>query len=45
MGYFRFFFNTLQTFYRPVPYPMLKKEKNTKKSFKLQFMKSQKISR
>ena len=25
MGYFRFFFNTLQTFYRPVPYPMRKK--------------------
>ena len=30
MGYFRFFFYTLQTFYRPVPYPMRKK-KNYKK--------------
>ena len=38
------FFYTLQTFYRPVPYPMRKK-KVTKKSFKLLFMKSQKISR
>ena len=28
MGYFRFYFYTLQTFYRPVPYPMRKK--NTK---------------
>ena len=27
MGYFRFFFYTLQTFYRPVPYPMRKKKK------------------
>ena len=26
MGYFRFFFCTLQTFYRPVPYPMHKKK-------------------
>ena len=30
MGYFRFFFNTLQTFYRPVPYPM-RKNKTYKK--------------
>ena len=44
MGYFRFFFYKLQTFYRPEPYPMRKK-KFTKKSFKLLFMKSQKISR
>ena len=33
----------LQTFYRPVPYPMRKKKKITKKSFKLLFMKSQKF--
>ena len=26
MGYFRFLFYTLQTFYRPVPYPMHKKK-------------------
>ena len=29
MGYFRFFY-TLQTFYRPVPYPMRKKKTNKK---------------
>ena len=33
MVYFRFFFYILQTFYRPVPYPMRKKKKITKKSF------------
>ena len=27
MGYFKFFFYTLQTFYSPVPYPMRKKKK------------------
>ena len=27
MGYYRFFFYTLQTIYRPVPYPMSKKNK------------------
>ena len=32
MGYFRFFFFTLQTFYRPVPYPMRKKKKKLQKS-------------
>ena len=30
MGYFKFFF-TLQTFYRPIPYPMRKKKKIYKK--------------
>ena len=30
MGYFRFFFYKLQTFYRPVPYPMRKKKINKK---------------
>ena len=39
------FFYTLQTFHRPVPYPMRKKKNNKKKSFKLLLMKSQKISR
>ena len=43
MGYFRYFFYTLQTFYHPGPvsYPMREK-KNSKKSFKLLFMKSKK---
>ena len=31
MGYFRFFFYTLQTFYRPVPYPMRQKKKKINK--------------
>ena len=37
MGYFRLFFYTLQTFYRPVPYPMRKKkmQKNAKKCKKI----------
>ena len=43
MGYFIFSFYTLRTFYRPVPYPMHKK--NYKKSFKLLFIKSKKMSR
>ena len=31
VGYFRFFFYTLQTFYRPVPYPMRQKKKKINK--------------
>ena len=41
MGHFRFFFYTLRTFYRPVPYPMHKKKftKNTLKYYLLKVKK------
>ena len=44
VGYFRVFFTDC-TFFRPVPFPINQKKNFYKKTFKVLFIKSQKVSR